>query len=409
MSLNDKHAALIRSILQDRFLLAPNAFKIEPVKEAKNNHVFLLKLTSPTLEPSPPSNQVFTTPIPAKTSRLVFRIPKENVSLEDSVRIRNEVAFLTLAREALSPIGPSLTPAVFGWSDTVSDSSFGWILEEWKTGEHLTIQKLVKLGDETQRLVLGQMAKVAKCLQDYQLPDSATEFGGLTFDEEGTIKSTKSVIPCGGPFPSYGAFLKGTFRWQLEASERSTHVNGWRDYPELRKRIDAFFADGLDGVIAKVPKQKPTLVNADIAFVNLRFDPATYRLTAVLDFDFSHVGAPISEHLFSFWDWDALLPSQANPVGSLREWMLEGFPKDVEDCFKVNRLWDDMLADAHAQKPSTIAGAGLMADLWWFSQELCQAYWFMERIVGKSSAKELEEKKKDSAAKLDKYLALWGF
>ncbi|KAK2616238.1 hypothetical protein QQS21_000873 [Conoideocrella luteorostrata] len=408
-SLAARHEAFIRNILHDKFLLLSESFEIEPIETGKSNHVFLIKLIKPTLEPLDASNNLFTSPIPVGTSRLLLRIPRENVSLEDSARVRNEVAFLSLARDALSPSNVSPIPAVFGWSDSVSDSTFRWILEEWKAGETLTPERLAGFDDETQRFVLGQIATVLQSFQNYQLPQSVVSFGGLTFDDDGIIKSGISTIPCGGPFPSYREFLHGMCLWQLAASERSTHLKGWREYPKLRKRLDALFADGLDELIAKVPLQKPTLVHADLDLPNLLFDPTTHRLTAVLDFDFSHIGAPISEHLFSFLDLNALLSSEANPSGATRKWLLSGFPQKVDSKFRLGKLWDAILSDANVQRPSTIEEASHMADIWWFSQELCQAYWFMDRIVGKKSAEEIETLKSSDARKLEKYLKFWGF
>ncbi|KAG5915914.1 hypothetical protein E4U42_007876 [Claviceps africana] len=408
-SLRSQHESLIHTILRDRYGVLPDKFEIEPAEHAKNNHVFFIKFIHPTSETLNPPHRLFTSPIPAETSRLVLKIPKDNVGLEDAARVRNEVSFLSLARDALLPENDSLIPVVFDWSDDLSQFSFRWILEEWKAGESVTPEKMGTLDEEVQRQVLGQLAAVLHAFQTYQLPPTVAGFGGLTFDDEGVIKSGPSTIPCGRPFSSYAAFLRGMCQWQLAASERSTHLNGWRDHPKLRDRIDAFFANGLDEVIAKVPDQRPTLVHADLLFVNLLFDRETYRLTAVLDFDFSHIGAPISEYLFSFVDIYALLSSQADPMGLTRRWLLDGYPKKVDYTFRVSKLLDAVLAHAHVQKPSTIEAASHIADVWWFSQELCQAYWFMGSMTSRDPDKSLEMVKSGSARKLGRYLELWGF
>ncbi|KAG8413948.1 hypothetical protein J3459_014938 [Metarhizium acridum] len=58
--------------------------------------------------------------------------------------------------------------------------------------------------------------------------------------------------------------------WQLSASERSTHLNGWRGVPKLRQRLAAFLASGgVDKVLSNVPEQKPTMVHADLYFEGL--------------------------------------------------------------------------------------------------------------------------------------------
>lgn len=177
---------------------------------------------------------------------------------------------------------------------------------------------------------------------------------------------------------------------------------------------------------------------------NLLFCRANNSLSAVLDFDLAHIGAPISEYLFYFWDLDGLLPgSSDDPIDSPRNYILKGFPSlekgvDYPEGFelrnkteaasssaavssqaaaaatgeykwKLARAWDNALSDVGAKKPSTIDKAGDIADIWWFSQDLCEAYWFMDTFLEKKSPEKLEELKAESASKLERYLAQWGF
>ncbi|KAJ5654148.1 Aminoglycoside phosphotransferase [Penicillium lividum] len=408
--------SLVNTMLQDHFGIQKDSFRISEIEKAKHNHVYLIQLDHPLPELPQAKNRSlkpFISAIPAGTSKLVLRIPKDNVSLEESVRIRNEVAFLALARDALSSMDPLIVPRVFGWEDALSPSPSGlrWILEEYKEGESLSPTEILVLDDDTQRTLLHQIAQVVKAFQEYQLPESIS-YGGLKFDDQGEISSTVTVLPCGGPFPSYAQFLRGMCTWQLSASERSTHLNGWRDTPKLRKRLDAFFAEGLDRILAEIPEERPTLVHADIGLPNLLFDCANARVTAILDFDFAHIGAPISEYLFSFYDIDGLMPGSAQPLGPLRKYMLDGFPMQgerIDTKLKLAQAWDNALIDVGAKKPSNIRKAGDIADLWWFSQDLCQAFWFMDRFLKKRTPGALEKLKADSARSLEKYLKQWGF
>lgn len=111
------------------------------------------------------------------------------------------------------------------------------------------------------------------------------------------------------------------------------------------------------------------------------FNRETNALMAVVDFDFSHVGAPISEYLFSFYDMNGLLAGSAEAVRFFRQFLLHGFPEadDVGDSpdLKMARALDAALQQADAKKPSNQHSAGTVADVWWFSQELCQAYWLI--------------------------------
>ncbi|KAJ5915760.1 Aminoglycoside phosphotransferase [Penicillium verhagenii] len=389
VTIESQHYALVNTLLQDHFNIQENSFMISEIEKAKNNHVYLIQLNQPLPELPRPKNQSlkpFISAIPAGTSKLVLRISKDNVSLEESVRIRNEVAFLALARDALSSLDPLIIPRVFGWEDALSPhpSDLRWILEEYKEGESLSPSEILALDNNTQHKLLHEIAQVVKAFQEYQLPESIRMYGGLKFDDQGVISSTAATIPCGGPFPSYAQFLRGMCTWQLSASERSTHLNGWRDIPKLRERLDAFLTEGLDQLLAKIPEERPTLIHADLCLPNLLIDCANGRVTAVLDFDFAHIGAPISEYLFSFWDLDGILPGSAEPLGPLRKYMLDGFPEQntsIDTKLKLAQAWDNALTEVGVKKPSTIRKAGDIADIWWFSQDLCQAFWFMENFV----------------------------
>ncbi|KAG5980257.1 hypothetical protein E4U55_004237 [Claviceps digitariae] len=100
-SLRAQHDEIIHSILCDKFLMLPGSFEIEPVQHAQNGHVFFINLVQPFSKTINALNRLFTFPIPAKTFRLVLNIPRDDASLENSARVRNEVAFLSLARDAL--------------------------------------------------------------------------------------------------------------------------------------------------------------------------------------------------------------------------------------------------------------------------------------------------------------------
>ncbi|KZF21221.1 hypothetical protein L228DRAFT_249007 [Xylona heveae TC161] len=503
--LNPEHTSLIRTILKDKFDLED--FTVHKIERAKNNHVYRIDLNRPFSEAAPSSGIInhflhhsvlkpYSSQIPVGTSKLLLRISKRDVSLENSVRIANEVAFLALARDALSHMAlfstlsndslpyNSIIPRVYAWEQYKDDGSDldsvsglttratpGWILEEYMAGTNLTPKDISGLDQETQTLVLRQMAQVIKSLQDYTLPETVGGYGGLGFDYVANLQpnqqesisgaarivNTLMVIPCGGPFSTYPDLCKAMCTWQLHASDQSAHLNRWKDYRQpngrlLRERLDAFFtsATGLNHVLAKISESgefetenRPTLIHGDFAFPNLLFDPSTYRLTAVMDFDFAHIGSPISEWLFSFWDIPGLLPGSAEPLGRLRDWLLSGFPsEDGHGSDKANdddgnaskkgtahpeaksndppnfqsnkwnlpRAWDAALRHVGVtHRPSTIRAAGDIADLWWFSQELCQAYYFMESFIQKKSSEQLEKMKEHSATTLDKYLVQWGF
>lgn len=231
--------------------------------------------TTSELTSSDGSLKPFTSPIPAGTSRLVMRIPKPDNNMEHTIRIRNEVAFLALARRALADVNPLLIPRVFSWDDTtISDSlsyevaSPSYILEEFKIGEEITWDELRTLSEEAVGSICKQFARIVKALQAYKLPEGTTGYGGITFDNAGNLSSTKGIFRTGGPFATYGEYLKATLKWQLEQSESVETIQGWRHVPDmndLRQRIDAFLSEGLDPLLSTVPEHRPTLVHGDLS------------------------------------------------------------------------------------------------------------------------------------------------
>jgi hypothetical protein len=142
---------------------------------------------------------------------------------------------------------------------------------------------------------------------------------------------------------------------------------------------------------------------------NLLYDHSSYCLTAVLDFDFAHIGGPISEYLFSFQELNGILTGSIEPQGSLRDWLLEGFPEHIDVEFSLARTWDNALAEAGAEKPSTIGRASHIANIWLFSQELCQPHCLMDSFIVNAPAEAKEDIKAEGAQSLQKYLTLWGF
>ena len=267
----DTDVQLINNIMADRFNFCQQDYSIRPMEKAKNNKVYLVELNFPTpIELAASKSMPLTHIVPRGTTSFVVRMPKANVSLEDSVRVRNQVVFVHLARQALcaAKAGQNpLAPLVFAWSDNDTDKK--WIVEEFKQGEHITSAELANFTPEQQQIVFRQIAEFTKALQDFTLPDGVM-YGGLTCDDEGHIFSTKLSIPCGGPFETFAGFLKGMCTWQWQASERSTHLNGWKDDDDLKVRLDRFFANGLDDVLQTVQEDRPTLIHADLGKLKCR-------------------------------------------------------------------------------------------------------------------------------------------
>lgn len=94
---------------------------------------------------------------------------------------------------------------------------------------------------------------------------------------------------------------------------------------------------------------------------NFLFDKENYQITALLDFDWAHIGLPADELLRSFHRRYARLPG---PYGqdpdrpALRHALLHGFPSPLPAAsrsvqWKTAEMWDSQLAEAGANRPSS--------------------------------------------------------
>lgn len=144
---------------------------------------------------------------------------------------------------------------------------------------------------------------------------------------------------------------------------------------------------------------------------NLLFDRRTNRLTAVIDFDFSHIGSIITEFLYSFPDFQGILPSVADPQDGLRDLMLNGFADPVIDAqFATGKAWDDALAAQGVLRPCTIDGAEHVSNVWWFAQDLMHFHWLLPRFYESQKTEEQIQKWVDKSRKLiESCLEHWGY
>ncbi|KAF7628199.1 hypothetical protein AFLA_003561 [Aspergillus flavus NRRL3357] len=114
--------------------------------------------------------------------------------------------------------------------------------------------------------------------------------------------------------------------WQSSASDPATHLNGWRDVRNLRQRLDAFFFRCGRSGSHEDPRGEADfdpcgLVSAEFKSTFRPSKPPHHRRPGFRLC--THRSPWVSELLFSFWDLDGLLPGSAEPLGTLRKYMLE--------------------------------------------------------------------------------------
>jgi hypothetical protein len=153
---------------------------------------------------------------------------------------------------------------------------------------------------------------------------------------------------------------------------------------------------------------------------NILFDPKSNSLTALLDFDFSHIASPADEYFYSFLSIHGLLagPLESDESEALRLAQLSGFTspafalaegKESEVNWDIAKMWYEEIEKQEVLNPSNISGIEKVATLYWFMIDVCPPYFLMERWLGRKSVEEREEAKKEVEGNLEKYLSSWGF
>ena len=73
--------------------------------------------------------------IPPGLDAFIIRLPNPISGYNDKIRVQNEVAALSVARDALQAKFPGFVPRVFGWGS--AKHGRGWILQEHMAGRPL--------------------------------------------------------------------------------------------------------------------------------------------------------------------------------------------------------------------------------------------------------------------------------
>lgn len=236
-----------------------------------NNHVFHITLEEPiNANYRNPVLAIACVPLPINTSEIIIRLP--NVEATSSIplalphsRAENEVAALTLFRDALSPKNlDHLIPKVFGW-ENAKENEAGWIAMESMVGQDLD-QSFEGLDLEKKKNVTRQVAEVFAAIQSYNLPDTVKGCGRLHFrGADGDVET----VPRDG-LKSAGAdsiieLYRELLIHEFRQSEKSNLVQGWkRTDNEIDIRLANFLSQGLQNLLSRVDAER-RLIHADFS------------------------------------------------------------------------------------------------------------------------------------------------
>ncbi|KAL2071286.1 hypothetical protein VTL71DRAFT_12521 [Oculimacula yallundae] len=338
-----------------------------------NNFVYLIQLPpgADVLQSPSQAQQPGCVPIPKDQTSLILRLTNHAArGLAPITRVENEVGMMNLASSALQAINPSIIPRVYGWS-SAGKTPQGWILQEYMNGKTIDEKTFNSLSLEKRKHILAQIAQIVKALQDFELPASITEFGGVTFNEAGEIVSAAMTTFGAGPWPTYDYAIRGRLKVALETADRNNYIKGWQAN-NIRSRLDKFIESGLSAQLAPLAtKDEKTIVHLDLNTMNLLIDPLTHRINALIDWDFSAILHPSYEFLHSFSGCGEQLPGWSTSFSSLalRELKLHGFPSPLPNSenfdfsWETAKAWEDELERVEAKRPRTMIGVKKVADI----------------------------------------------
>ena len=152
---------------------------------------------------------------------------------------------------------------------------------------------------------------------------------------------------------------------------------------------------------------------------NLLFDTDTYRLTAVLDFDFSHIASPADEYFYSLDGIHGLVPPPMleDSITALRKCLLHGFdavPADSRPEGMVNWdtavLRDEAFRLAGVLRPvDMMPGIERLSELYWFIQNISPGLFFLPRVRARLTPEKAEMRRNAVKEDLELTLKNWGF
>lgn len=365
---------------------------------------------------TPKQTQHGTQPLPADTTTAILRFTDTGSDLNDEVQVQNEVAVLSLARDAFNGLDRRLVPRVYGWQAVNTRTRRGrpgWILQECMPGVPLSGDILEKMDTRQKESIIKDIAQAVHALQTFRLPESVVGYGGLNFGDDGQIVCGPTAIHgATRACMTYRELYHEYLQTQSKRMDRCDVVQGWgAKGTGLRGRIDRFIVDKfqelLDGSTERNPR--PVLVHGDLNLTNLLYDPATFRVTAVLDWSFGHVASVCDEFFYSFPELGHLVMGQDSPDPEGRKCLLG--QKDADkSTSEVFRLTNSAFVEAGVTRPADLMpGIATLAELYWFIQNLSPGIFYMKRIREKMSKNRLQATKRGVHLQLEAVLAQFGY
>jgi hypothetical protein len=152
---------------------------------------------------------------------------------------------------------------------------------------------------------------------------------------------------------------------------------------------------------------------------NMLFDVESNRLTALLDFDFSHVATPADEYFYSMASLGHLVLGPLED-GIEQQWvkcLLEGFEGNIPTTdsergwipWNTMKMLSEEFTRAGVLRPQDIKGIGELSGVKWFLEDVFPPYFASSRWVAKRTPEKIKDIRNRHEAKIRGYLERWGY
>lgn len=385
-------------------------------------------------------------PIPANAVQLTMQLSvSESSPFKNDPRLENEIAMMTLLRQAIDIESPGLVPQIHDWGSGGREiPGYDWVIFEALPGVLLS-DEFESLSDDAKRDVVAQMARILRSIRQFKLPDSVFGYGGMRFGKDGKlVMGPNPLTGGGGPFKTHGALYASYLQSQLRLAEECDVVQGWRD-TAARERIEELADTMLMGRYDSERALRPTIVHGDfgklsdcnestpknknadlVCFLDthsILFDPQSNRITGLLNYDLSHIGSQADEYFFSLMSLHSLVtgPVHDDPDAyMLRFSLLHGHdqlrgelsPSSGLVNWKLALLVAEELAKAGLERPIDIPGMNDVSARYWFTKVVHPVEFCIIKM-GSEERQAIEEDKdkakRRALKRLEQYLQAWGF
>lgn len=354
---------------------------------------------------------------------------------------------MNLFRLAVSPSYTSVVPRVYGYG-SATDGGIGWIAEEYMPGDDLD-KSWKSMTLLNKRIVLQQLAEIYTSVQKFELPSTMMAYGALTFDKEGMAVS-KTLLDMRGsesddPWMLYRSKLEQ--KWAQAAESEPIRMAGWMLRENgMEGRLKSFMeeVDGFRTLVSGIDETDKCLIHGNLSLFifqslillsyqlltslvlatrNILIIPTTMTITAVLGFEFAHIGHPSDEYIQSFHDIGGRLPPKASENLqdiALRHAMLAasfapGFdhpalPTAENDALlEVGKIWANELRVAGSLQPKDLFGLQHLSDLAWFTDNLCPYNLSQKELYENEDEEKVYDQLEKQIKDMDWYLKSHGY